>query len=166
VCSLVGRVESSRKSDRPAHVALPERPGLVDAIRGERSVTRRGMALTIAFDPNGSLDRRSLWRHLDDASGCSRADFNFPRIGEYGVSWIARREPCLRVGAAFAATAFAWLPTSDTSSLSAERLVAASAAGRVLVSAAAQHGAISAGLRVTGQPSVNRTILQPRSAVR
>jgi hypothetical protein len=86
--------------------------------------------------------------------------------GEYGVSWIARREPCLRVGAAFAATAFAWLPTSDTSSLSAERLVAASAAGRVLVSAAAQHGAISAGLRVTGQPSVNRTILQPRSAVR
>ena len=40
-----------------------------------------------------------------------------PPYGEYGVSWIARREPCLRVGTGIAAQVFAWLLMSDTSSL-------------------------------------------------
>jgi hypothetical protein len=105
----------------PAASSLPESPKCMHGQRrcGRLSPSgRRGSRDSYGDVPSvrTGLGRRERARSLSPISERWWAT----RRCEYGVSWIARREPCLRAGAGICPpTAFAWLPMSESSTAEA-----------------------------------------------
>ena len=76
-----------------------------------------------------------------------------PEIGEYGGSWIAGREPCLRAGRASAAKACTWLP------MSRERQRSTAALASTLAASEARVRSIAARSRGFSPPSRRMTVI-------
>jgi hypothetical protein len=94
-----------------------------------------GLPESVLASRKRTVEEPSTFAYADCAAGPAVAG---RACGEYGLSWIAGREPSVRVGACIGRpTAFAWLPMSGCNSLGGAGEAAALVLAAVGISASA-----------------------------